>query len=715
MVIAVVGFGCARPDPQATERPAAEPRASEQSQTSARAADELRDLLLAGRVEAANALVKTAEEPGDERWRWLAAMAALADNDAQALARHRAALAEKSGWALLLRAQEQMGKLPRRELAALVTEARARLGDHPDAVWLHAQVLTLESDEEGLTALAALPDLPDSVRDFVHEKRIGLAFFRLGAAPPPMRPSPEHVQALVAEAEQTAPSGTLAVARAAEKWLELQRADTALGLVERALARRPDALALTVLRARARVAAAPQDASLRAAQIGELVALADRHRAEPEALAQLVDGLQQLGATEAAQAIYDDVRRRFPDARAVERWDWELAAVFTAVVSCRMALTEGKLPPVEALARARAPVDAFFDRPRVRDQFLRGSTAAASMEFLQCEPGAPLQRVEAVARAVLAAPFGASYDAQAAVLLASRGGDLELARELAERALALAEDAHPGYALVAMPGELEEQRRATRGLAHHARGLVRLRAGRLEDARADGSRAHELWPTQPDIALLAAELAERDGEAHRAEQILARSIAQEGAWARACRERLQLLVRARGGSAKNLDRTIARLEREWKDERIAAVLAARAAAPQPLAPFELDLRGGGRISNEALRGRVTVMIATEPSCFACRLEAPALAKLQQRYRGRKDVQFLVVTSDPDGIDALHGTAGFHTQIARDDGWRTAVGINSYPTHLFIDAAGREVYREAGGYSEMHFVHPALIEALRRGR
>ncbi|MFY0539419.1 tetratricopeptide repeat protein [Nannocystis pusilla] len=150
---------------------------------------------------------------------------------------------------------------------------------------------------------------------------------------------------------------------------------------------------------------------------------------------------------------------------------------------------------------------------------------------------------------------------------------------------------------------------------------MQLRAGRVADARADVSQAHELWPTHPDIALLAAELAERDGEVPRAEQILARSIAQEGAPARACRERLQQLVRARGGSVKDLDRTIARLEREWKDERIAAVLATRAAAPQPLAPFELDMLGGGRLSSEVLRGRVTVVIATEPWCTGCRLEA----------------------------------------------------------------------------------------------
>nr|WP_263429191.1 TlpA disulfide reductase family protein [Nannocystis pusilla] len=174
-------------------------------------------------------------------------------------------------------------------------------------------------------------------------------------------------------------------------------------------------------------------------------------------------------------------------------------------------------------------------------------------------------------------------------------------------------------------------------------------------------------------------------------------------------------MRARGGKEVDLDRTIARLDREWKDERIAEVLAARTAAPKPLAPFELDLRGGGRITSDSLRGRVTVVIATEPWCASCKLEAPELAKLQRRYRGRKDVQFLVVSSDPDGIAALHEGAGFHTAIAKDDGWRRTVGINAYPTHLFIDPAGREVFRESGNSTEMHFTHPALIEALRRER
>lgn len=713
VALASAALAC-RPAPPA-EQPNDPNRATTpDAQALARMADEARDLLLEDRLEAARARldVHLAAAPGDPRLRWLAAAAALADGDPQALALHRAALPDDSPWALLLHARERAGLVPRRETSQRLAEARARLADHPDAIWQHALALAAESDDNGLAALAAVPRLPDGVRDFINARLVAGAFSGLASAPPPMRPSLEQVQAVVDHAERTAPTGTLAVARAIDGWLAVQRVDLALALAERALARRPDAPALLVLRARARVAGDP---ARRDAAIAELTALADRRRDDPGTLARLVDGLATLGATEAARALELDVRRRFPAARAVERWDFQAAGVFRAVVPCRLAQETGQPIAADELARQRAPVDALFDRPRVRDPSLRAMTAAALAEFLDCEPQAPPQRVEAVARALLATPYGVEYDARAAVLLANRGGDPELARTLASRAVALARELPPGLPLILPPSDLEEYRRAAQALAHHARGLVHWRADRQTEARPDITRAHELWPTRPDIALLAAELAERDGQPRRAEQHLARVIVAEGARAFACRERLLALVRARGGTEAELERTIARLEREWQDERIAAALARRPTAPKPLPAFELDLRDGGKIAADALRGRVTVVIATEPWCSSCRLEAPALAKLQARYAGRKDVQFLVVSSDPDGIAALHEGAGFHAPIARDDGWRYKLGINAVPTHLFIDAAGREVARESGGHAEMSFTYPALIDAARRRR
>src|SRR5690606_22014277 len=113
------------------------------------------------------------------------------DGDPQALAVHRAALPGDSPWALLLRAHEGAGLVPRRETTARMVEARARLGDHPDAVWQQAQALAMESDDNGLAALAAVPGLPDSVRDFIYAKLVVNAFFAQ-SAPPPMRPTLEQ-------------------------------------------------------------------------------------------------------------------------------------------------------------------------------------------------------------------------------------------------------------------------------------------------------------------------------------------------------------------------------------------------------------------------------------------------------------------------------------------------------------------------------------------
>lgn len=256
--------------------------------------------------------------------------------------------------------------------------------------------------------------------------------------------------------------------------------------VERAQARRPDALAFTVLRAQAR---ARQGASLRDGG-RRLTALADGYRADR----------MRSGGSSPACGRSRRPRPREPSrtacagASTVRVWSnagaspvrvWSSAGTLTRRrCSAPWGLQEGEghAAAADKLAQARAPVDAFVDRPGIRDSSLRAATAAALVEFLQCESGAPPQRVESVARALLEAPFGMEHDAQAAVLVANRGGDLELARALAERAVALERETHPGLEVVFTPDELEKTRRPAQALARHARGLVHLRAARLEEA-----------------------------------------------------------------------------------------------------------------------------------------------------------------------------------------------------------------------------------------
>ena len=200
--------------------------------------------------------------------------------------------------------------------------------------------------------------------------------------------------------------------------------------------------------------------------------------------------------------------------------------------------------------------------------------------------------------------------------------------------------------MVFTPDELEKARRAAQALARHARGLVHLRAARLEEARADISRAYELWTTQPDVALLAAELAERDGDLRRSSSNGARSFGAAARVASNCVIRSSFHSRSSRAIVRSRSTSfppracMSSSNRSWH---------ARAHAPSltiARARICSARRRGGRITSDSLRRRVTVVIATEPWCTGCKLEAPELAKLQRRYRGRKDAQFLVVTDDP---------------------------------------------------------------------
>lgn len=383
---------------------------------------------------------------------------------------------------------------------------------------------------------------------------------------------------------------------------------------------------------------------------------------------------------------------------------------WAAVSSCRVGGRRGEFPTPEEVARLRAPVDALFDRDRLRVPTVRSAANAALVEFLACDPTVPLPRIERVARALLEGPpFDGHYDAKAAVLLAESGGDLALA--LAKRGAILQEDWSEGVELALTASELEESRRAAEALASDALGFVHLRAGRLELAREALDRALELIPGQPTVALHAAELAQAMDDSRRAERILAAAATGDDVDARRCKARLERMVRARGGKARDVTRLVARLERQRRREVIDQALAARQHPPLDIPPLDLTLRGGGRITTDAL----TLVVVTEPWCTGCRIEVPALAEIHARFRARNDVRFLVVTADPEGVAAMYAEAGLELPIAADDGWVSEVGINSYPTHLFLDRHGRVAFRDRGGGQDPSSTIPARLEALLRER
>lgn len=697
--------------PPSEERPDGDP---DPGVVALRTGDLARDRAIVGRIGDARVRVEAALQldPRFPRLRALAAALALEDGDPEASAHHRTHLETHPQWMRFVDTWEQQYDSTRRRALAATRSLREALGDEPDLLWLEARLLRRLHDDGALLALADHPRVSDVMRDAMHGWVLEQLFFRASAAPPPRRPSPEVLALAV---HRSAANGTLARFQAASGFLDLNRPAQARPIVTRERRARPDALAWLALEARVQVALADGDPMIRAAAIRRLAAAVHGEITDVEGVEVLADTLDGLGASEQAGSVRDGVRRRFPDARIVERWDWHQTGAWGALTACRMGERSGTSPDPSEVAKLRAPVDAFFDRPRIHDPQLRAAAAAALIEFAACDPTVPRERLERIATVLLEGrPFGGRTDAEAAILLTERGGDPHLARRLARRGLERHPDWSEGIELSLPTSDLEQERRMALALASDAVGFVHLQAGRDRDAGEMLTRALELAPAHPQIALHAATLAERRGQPRQAERILARAAVGDSPGPRACRARLKDLVLARGGKERDVSRTIAKLRGEHEREVRKHALDDRLDPREDIPPLDLPLHGGGRITPDDLHGSVTLLIVTEPWCTGCRLEMPALRELHRAYRRRKDVRFLVISADPAGIEALHAESDLRLPIAAGENWVVEAGISGYPTHIFLDRCGRASFRNHGD-SDLIITAPTRLDALLRER
>ena len=81
--------------------------------------------------------------------------------------------------------------------------------------------------------------------------------------------------------------------------------------------------------------------------------------------------------------------------------------------------------------------------------------------------------------------------------------------------------------------------------------------------------------------------------------------------------------------------------------------------------------------NEAARPRLLDLGAGK--CIPCKMMAPILDELKEEYTGRLDVEFVDVWQNPDA-------ASRH-------------GVESIPTQIFFNAAGKELYRHQGFFAK----------------
>lgn len=672
-----------------------------------------RELLIDGRVAQARTLLEEALQARSDapRLLWLAGAAAHEDGDRDEVRRHDDALARSAGWRLLLRARTELDFGTREKALALVRKAGELLRHHSDAVWVEALILERLWDDEHVAALARTPGLSPQLVDALYGKAIARRYFRLAASPPPIRPSHKDVQALAVEATAAVPGGVhvpLEIARGLQRIGELEEAVERL---DEALDHHPDDPRLLAARIELLHARSPEDTGLQQRLTKQVRELVGTHRDDVVALELLVATLDRLEPPEQHADVIADIRARFPDSRTVERWDWQGTQAWGAARECEVARDTGRPLAAPRLVELRSPILRMLRRPKTRLPELRGRVAAAAAALLACDPDAPRDVLDEVAEIMSdTIAFSPRHDAQMAIAVAERGGNLELARTLANRAAQRREDALRGVEPVLTPSDRDAELRGMRALTLDARGFVDLKAGRPQRARELLEEAYRLWPERPSIALHLAELEELAGNLDRAEVLLLDGAVARGPGAVECRRRVEALWE-RHGTEASLERRIEQRQRTRRAERIEAVLAERAAQPVPVAPFDWSLPDGGRLTSQNLRGKVVVLVASTPWCSACRKGAPDLGKVVRQYSGRDDVQFVVVTeSDQPRTQELYHGAGVEAPIAEEADWLRRAGINSYPTYVFLDRQGQVAFT-ANAEPDLEVTFPARIDAI----
>jgi len=136
----------------------------------------------------------------------------------------------------------------------------------------------------------------------------------------------------------------------------------------------------------------------------------------------------------------------------------------------------------------------------------------------------------------------------------------------------------------------------------------------------------------------------------------------------------------------------------------------------PAPDFELpSLEGGAPIALSLLRGQVVVLNFWASWCAPCRLEAPGLRRVSERYRER-GVRFLGVDYRDDDAAARAFVGEFHLRYpsVSDPSGSLAddYELIGFPTTVIIDPAGTIRYRFVG-YLDEAVLEDALNDVVSR--
>jgi len=679
-------------------------------------ADQVRSMTLDRRFHAAYLVAKDALERAPESSRlraWTACSAALARHSVEADA-VAVTIDENDSWHPFALACIALANRDD-EMLTLSKQALERLGQHPDAIYVHAVTLFNASKLDETIGFCKAHSEVEAIST-------GLALIGASALAGKSFDARDH--AMLDEAVSTFE----AVRREDPKnvvahyyggmWLSFTgRTDEVLVLLEQAAKLAPDSLDVHERLWDAILSSNKLDAAARKARIMDDVQrfLAARPD-DPAVLVTAGRYYGRLGLEAEAERMFGRIDSDFPDSREAEQVAFDrLKEVFDELQNQQR--REDKMDPA-LVARYQKMADAFVARPKHRLPGRLGFVYMTLASLLSNEDEPDPERLLWVAEGMV------EHDKRNLLFtnglvpmkLARKTPYKERALEIVRAGLAQAEvDLEKTREDLTKPGEYEEARNYLLGQIHLAEGVVLAEMGRFDEAEKSLAQAHKMLQT-PDPCLELGRLAERRGRLARAEKHYMEGLGRPVYTGdNPCEKALRELYAKRRGNERGFDGYLARLERKHRKARKKEVLASREAEPRPLPAFDLEDLKGGRLVSSSLDGKVVAITFWGIWCGPCVWETKLLEELARKYADDPDVEILTVSVDGnrDEIEKWLAENGHDLPMLLDEGYSYRAGVQGWPTTWFVDRKGRIAYTHMGSLAALVDEYSWRIEDLKK--
>jgi len=306
------------------------------------------------------------------------------------------------------------------------------------------------------------------------------------------------------------------------------------------------------------------------------------------------------------------------------------------------------------------------------------------------------------------------------IQLLERNGDeagLRRATNYASRVLEFIERGADGKSPKISKAEWETEKNRDRMTVLLLRGRLYLKRHETAKAQQDFEDSYALVPSSGAAEKLG-EIAELNKDLLRAIQEYAHAFAladngKANVDRREIRRKLGNVWRLARGSDEGLGEYIL----HTYDEINAAPVNAHAKQNADVRdPYDFTLRripGGAPLALAAQRGKILVVNFWATWCGPCRALEPAFDRVAAEFQRNTEVLFLAADCDEDEslVPAYLQENKLRTTVVFADGLDSAFAVNSFPTVVVIDRAGKISYR-VEGYGEDTF-EETLTAAIRQ--